>query len=92
VGGAVAAGAAGGLGEHPIAAGTLQGVDLKGQPGSRASVLAPERWDCGLSIRPKQDPASGLPLRFIDSAGCWKVANAREPLVVLIALPGCLAP
>jgi hypothetical protein len=28
-GGPVAAGAAGGLGEHPIAAGTLQGVDLE---------------------------------------------------------------
>ena len=28
-GGAVGAGAAGGLGEHPIAAGTLQGVDLE---------------------------------------------------------------
>jgi hypothetical protein len=29
VGGAVAAGAAGGLGEHPIAAGALEGVDLE---------------------------------------------------------------
>src|SRR5215211_7264161 len=28
-GGAVGAGAAGGLGEHPVAAGPLQGVDLK---------------------------------------------------------------
>jgi hypothetical protein len=28
-GGAVGAGAAGGLGEHPIAAGLLQGVDLE---------------------------------------------------------------
>jgi hypothetical protein len=28
-GGSVGAGAAGGLGEHPIAAGTLQGVDLE---------------------------------------------------------------
>ena len=28
-GGAVGAGAAGGLGEHPVAAGTLQGVDLE---------------------------------------------------------------
>jgi hypothetical protein len=28
-GGAVAAGAAGGLGEHPIAAGALEGVDLE---------------------------------------------------------------
>ena len=28
-GGAVGAGAAGGLGEHPVAAGTLEGVDLE---------------------------------------------------------------
>jgi hypothetical protein len=28
-GGAVGAGAAGGLGDHPVAAGTLQGVDLE---------------------------------------------------------------
>jgi hypothetical protein len=69
-GGAVGAGAAGGLGEHPIAAGVLEGVDLElrvlvggGDPGiakqishSRSVAEPYDRVGCAMLI---SDTSSG---------------------------------
>jgi hypothetical protein len=58
----VAAGAAGGLGEHPIAAGTLQGVDLKLRllVGGGDAGIAEQMSPCAGA---SQNPVAGLVVR-----------------------------